>query len=621
MTHIASKIIALSAGIALAISIGFGVLIIRATDQSDSSGLQILESTMREDYDNTIRAQVVHAISTLQSLYDMSQKGDLSEAQARQIGAQLLRTAQYGKDSYFWADTYEGLNIVYLGRTDSEGHNRFDSVDKKGNHYIRDIIAHGQEAGGGFTDYWFPKKDGPDAFPKRSYSLEFKPFGWVIGTGNYIDDIGSAIETKRSELELQAAHLKVIFGLFILALFLISGGLSFIFGKRLAEPIQRLADALHEIAQGEGDLDQTLIIRTRDETGVISREFNLFTEKLNAIIVSIRSSTGLLSEIGHDLSSNAVETASAVYQITSNIESMNQLIQNQSASVLETSATMTQISGNIANLTELIERQSASLSHSSAAIEEMVSNIASVASNIDLVSERFDRLLSAADNGKIKLNDVNLRIAEIETMSQTLRGANAMIASIAAQTNLLAMNAAIEAAHAGDAGRGFSVVADEIRKLAENASGQSRSVAGNVKNILASIEKAVAASHEAELAFDQTRTMIKEVDELESTVKLSMVEQNEGSQQILQTLMEINAITGKVRDGSAEMNSGSQQVAQEMNRLAAQTQEIRSGMTEIAAGTNEINQALNSISDLGLRNKEQVESVQRETERFKIRSK
>jgi methyl-accepting chemotaxis protein len=238
--------------------------------------------------------------------------------------------------------------------------------------------------------------------------------------------------------------------------------------------------------------------------------------------------------------------------------------------------------------------------------------------NVDRVEKEFQELIRTSDDGKARIKEVSDRIVAVDRQSASLMEANAVISAIAAQTNLLAMNAAIEAAHAGDAGRGFSVVADEIRKLAESAASQSKQVKTNINAIRADIEKVVTDSQVAEAAFDNTLGMIRRIDNLESELKSAMAEQEEGSNQILEALTAINSVTSEVRVGSNEMTASSSAIKAEMTNLLGETQLIRQGMEEITIGTVEINKTLNEISDLGAKNKEYIDAVMGETGRFKL---
>jgi methyl-accepting chemotaxis protein len=233
------------------------------------------------------------------------------------------------------------------------------------------------------------------------------------------------------------------------------------------------------------------------------------------------------------------------------------------------------------------------------------------------MGDEYLKLVGAADAGRGVLDKVVAEVRDISSRSDRLREANALIASIAAQTNLLAMNAAIEAAHAGDAGSGFAVVADEIRKLAENSARQSKAIAADVREISTAITGVVSSSGEASSSFTEVVDQIRRLHDLEEEIKLAMTEQSAGSAQVLDSLNLINEVTAEVRRSADEMVEGADAVQGEMERLLNASVEIERSMTEIASGASEVSSASTAAADLAVKNKDGIAAVTDRMARFK----
>ena len=392
----------------------------------------------------------------------------------------------------------------------------------------------------------------------------------------------------------------------------------FFFIGRLVKPLHTLADTLNDIAHGEGDLTARVPEIGNDEVAKASRYFNQTIGKIRELVVSIKREVGVLSEIGNDLTINMTETASAMNEIAANIQSIQGRVMNQSASVTQTNSTMGQVTSNITKLSEHVESQSAAVSESSSAIEEMIANIQSVTTTLAQNAVNVKELQESSETGKSSLQDVANDIQEIAKQSEGLLEINLVMENIASQTNLLSMNAAIEAAHAGDSGRGFAVVAEEIRKLAESSSEQSKTTTDLLKKIKESIDKITSSKDKVMSRFAVINNGVKIVAEQEENIRNAMDEQTQGSKQILQSASFVHDITQHVKTGSEKMREGSREVIHESQNLEKATEEIASGMNEMAVGAEQVNRAVASVSDLTSRTKDNISSLAQAVSRFKV---
>ncbi|MDR0496554.1 MAG: methyl-accepting chemotaxis protein, partial [Treponema sp.] len=273
---------------------------------------------------------------------------------------------------------------------------------------------------------------------------------------------------------------------------------------------------------------------------------------------------------------------------------------------------------NIENLDRNIEKQAESVSRSSASIEEMISNISSITANLARNEQDLQRLRGASSEGNSSLQKVSADIQEVTKESERLLEINKVIQNIASQTNLLAMNAAIEAAHAGDVGRGFAVVADEIRKLAESSSQQAKTVSGvlkNIKNSLGNISNSTLASLRQ---FDDIDKGFESVSAQSQEIRNSMEQQDAGNKEVLAAMTASNEITINVRSNSSEIENASHEIAGESKNLENLTGEVTSAINEIALGIEDINTAVTRTSEISRTNREEIDSLLSEISKFSI---
>jgi methyl-accepting chemotaxis protein len=401
--------------------------------------------------------------------------------------------------------------------------------------------------------------------------------------------------------------------------FIIIGLLLLLFFLRIIfNPIKKINAILMEISTGEGDLTRRIEFRRENEIGELAQYFNRTLDTIMRLIVTIKNESVSLYAVGNELASSMDETASAINQITANIQSIKGKVINQSASVSETNATMEQVTVNIGKLNGYVEQQTESVSQSSSAIEEMLANIQSVAQTLVRNAENVNELIDAAGAGHTGLEEVSADIQKIARESAGILEINSVMQNISSQTNLLSMNAAIEAAHAGEAGKGFAVVADEIRKLAENSGKQSKTISQVLKTIKESIDTITASTNTVLEKFKAIDDRIRIVSDQESNIRNAMKEQGQGSQQILEAISKLNDLTQMVKGGSGEMLEGGKEVIQESKNLEFVTREISNSINEMASGASRIVTAVNQVNNISVQNREHINALVSEVSKFKV---
>ena len=434
-----------------------------------------------------------------------------------------------------------------------------------------------------------------------------KTTGWTVIINAPKGEFMGTVNTLRASL--------LAIGVVILVVALV---IVFFVAQAMVKPIGVTVEALKNIAQGEGDLTVRLPIHGNDEITDLSNYFNETIAKIGSSINSVGKSSNIMQSIGDELSSNMTETASAINEITANIDGMKQQTLNQAASVTETSSTVEEIIRTIEQLNGSIETQSDSVAQSSAAVEEMVANIASITQSLEKSDNMVKTLAAATSEGKSTLLTSNTVTQKIADESGGLIEASSVIQNIASQTNLLAMNAAIEAAHAGEAGKGFAVVADEIRKLAEESSAQGKTITDTLKKLSDDIKGLSDSSKIVEEKFNAIFQLSENVRGMSAELTAAMREQENGSREVLTAIKNISSVTVEVKSGSEEMLVGGKGVANEMRKLDQLTAVIKDSMNEMAAGVQQINRAVQEVNDLARKNKDSIEGMAEEVGKFKV---
>jgi len=571
------KFIALMVGSSMFSILCVGAFFIKNMSDESTRQVEVYRQTLTEAVEAQLINETQTAVSVIEEVRQKQLNGEITEEQARKEAADRVRDMRYdGGAGYFWVDTYEGVNVVLLGRP-TEGKSRIDAVDPKGRHFIREMIENGRKPGGGFTDLMFAKPNETTPLPKRNYTMAYEPYNWVLGTGVWIDDIDEkvAVEEAAAADAFHSALVKLLIFVIILQAVLIFAAVWV--SNLMIAPITRVTKRLDVLATGDFSVDKSADRDDPDdEIGEMSRALDTLQDSIRKMMRQVTES--------------AAQVADSAAQLTSSAE--------QSASVSG------QVADSIVKVAGACSEQFTEVENAGTQTEELSRHMNDFADTIAEVGRTVAQTSAAANEGEQKVNDAVEQMKQIAaSVSQSAEVITALgeesnkigrivdaISAIAEQTNLLSLNAAIEAARAGEHGRGFAVVADEVRKLAEQSSDSAAEIASLIGSIQTKANNAVQVMQEgvsqvqigagavdgAGSAFHDIAGMIDQVAD-ESKSMEGIVRKLTGSTEVIAKAVE-------------KISQMSRDVASESETVSAATEEQTATMHEIAGASRTLSE-------------------------------
>ena len=531
---------------------------IKNMNQLKDKALETMDTSSRQNYDDSIKEQVGVVISLLSEINNEYKSGKYTLDEAKKIAADEIRQMRYGEAGYFWVDQSDGKNIVLLGSS-TEGTNRMNTKDADGYQMVKEIIRVAVQDGGGYTDYVFPKEGETEPSPKRSYSEYFKPFDWVVGTGNYTDYIDTAIAQQDEEFTSYASSKAISLILCSVCMLIVVAILVALIAIDITKSLRKIKEQFEVIAGGNfATKMQQPMLKRKDDFGQLANALETMRESVRSLLAQVKSEAANIDKVVETIDTN-------VYSLNAEIEDVSATTEELAASSEETAASAEQING----MTQQIEEAAREIAirAQDGATESQDIHKRAVKTKDDTVENR-QKIKQMMSDIRVNLEQA-LEDAKVVDQIGVLADS---ILNITAQTNLLALNASIEAARAGEAGKGFAVVAEEIRVLAE----QSKDAVANIQAVTENVNKAVG-----NLTNDSNRLL--------DFVDTDIVECLNGFEKMADDYnMDASNINDLVSDFSAtseELVASISNITQSIEGITAASNDSATGTTNIAQKT------------------------------------
>lgn len=430
---------------------------------------------------------------------------------------------------------------------------------------------------------------------------------WSMFIGTPLDDVISVCEKDAIAISIFISIAFILLGIFITI------NTYFV----LTRPLKKIVAAVSNLNSGEADLTQKIKINSKDELGIIAEHVNDFIKNLRDVVESVKENMNSVIDSTDELASASHESSAACTQMSQNSVSIRNLLGRQKDSFDSTNNAQNETAEKMNDLTETINVQSSGVEQSTGSVEKMMDNIKSVADISEQMSNQFGKLKEKIEFGSVTEKEVSELIQVIAERSKELSSANATITSISAETNLLAMNAMIESAHAGDAGLGFSVVAEEIRKLAENSAKESKHIYSSIGGIIDAISTCVEKSNASTKSFALIDDSISIVEPLVNKIKDAMENQTNASKEIVNVLSYMKENTSNVVDINNKVLLNTKTATNAMIELNNISNQCSDAVAELNTGLKEVEDAVSMVASESSNVKDLVDKVNRELNKFK----
>lgn len=450
-----------------------GILNISGMDKSYQQSVSSMKDVLYKDYDTQIKGQVENVITLLETIYAEYQNGSYTEDEAKTLASDIVRELRYGESGYFWIDTYEGDNVVLLGEK-TEGTNRLETKDSNGYQMIKDIIQNGRQENGGYTEYYYTKEGSTQTYPKRAYSKAFEPWQWVVGTGNYVDELEDLALDNNMAIKNIFLSTKTLSILSIVTAILLLSLISLLIVTDIAKSLHAATQQMNCMAEGNYAKDfMTKFLERKDDFGYLARCIKDMKAAMIKLICQVQTE------------SETINLAAA--SVNECVAKLNDDIAGVSAATQELSAGMEETSATTAMADESAAEIHAAVQHITSRSQDGAQNAAEIRERAEQTNKKIKSAQEKAVQLKNEIQQDLEKALENAKVIDQIYDLSSVIMNVVSQTNLLSLNASIEAARAGEAGKGFAVVAGEIGTLAE----QSRQTVIKIQEVTQDVTQAV----------------------------------------------------------------------------------------------------------------------------------